>query len=143
MNNHPKDNNSGDGKLKLYQAQQYNKESGKQLHNEFSQELNEQIARNGHIHKNRHNDEEFASEFAEPVKMDREKAGDDDHVRIGWVALIVAIASLMIWPVVLGPTAAILGYIAFTRGNRGMGIWSIIIGFVAVITTLVFIPLYS
>jgi len=61
---------------------------------------------------------------------------------LGWVALIFAIASWFVWPMLLGATAAVLGYMAYRRGARGLGGWAIAIGLVAVALNLVIVPLY-
>lgn len=81
--------------------------------------------------------EEFAAELAPDNSARREltntdRAEDNNEaaagVSIGWVALVFAIASLFFWPVILGPTAAILGLFAYWQGKRTMGAWAIGIG---------------
>jgi hypothetical protein len=61
----------------------------------------------------------------------------------GWVALIMAIASLFIWPAVLGPAAAVIGFVAMMRGNRALGIWSIVIGLIAFVAYIALVPYYT
>ncbi|MBP3964210.1 MULTISPECIES: DUF4190 domain-containing protein [Paenibacillus] len=60
----------------------------------------------------------------------------------GWAALILAALSWVVWPVVLGATAIIVGFIAYRQGARGLGVWSITLGFIAAAAYLVLVPLY-
>ena len=59
---------------------------------------------------------------------------------IGWTALILAIASLFVWPAVLGPAAAVMGLFAYARDQRTLGIWSIIIGLMSLVAYLFLLP---
>ncbi|MDQ6421096.1 DUF4190 domain-containing protein [Paenibacillus sp. LHD-117] len=61
---------------------------------------------------------------------------------LGWVALVFAIASWFIWPVLIGATAAVLGFIAYRRGARGLGGWAMGIGLVALALNLIIVPFY-
>ncbi|GGG10500.1 hypothetical protein [Paenibacillus abyssi] len=61
---------------------------------------------------------------------------------MGWTALGFAIASWFMWGVLLGATAAVLGFVAYRQGSRSLGVWSISLGLIAVATNLVLIPLY-
>jgi hypothetical protein len=61
---------------------------------------------------------------------------------LGWVSLIFAIASRFIWPVLLGASAAVMGYIAYRQGAKGLGGWAMAIGLVAVALNLVIVPFY-
>ncbi|PZD93919.1 hypothetical protein DNH61_20705 [Paenibacillus sambharensis] len=61
---------------------------------------------------------------------------------LGTFALVFAIAALFIWPLLLGLTAAVLGYMAYRQGSRALGVWSITIGLLAAAAYLVFIPIY-
>jgi hypothetical protein len=47
---------------------------------------------------------------------------------LGWTALIFALLSLFIWPIWIGPTAAVLGYMAYRQGAGSVGLWAIILG---------------
>jgi hypothetical protein len=62
---------------------------------------------------------------------------------MGWIAIIMAIVSLFYWPAVLGPAAAVFGVIAFMRGSRALGTWSVVLGLVAVLAFLFLVPYYS
>lgn len=61
----------------------------------------------------------------------------------GWIAIILAIGSLFFWPAVLGPAAAVLGVVAYLRGNRALGVWSIALGLISVLAFLFLVPYYS
>lgn len=61
---------------------------------------------------------------------------------LGWVALVFAIASWFVWPVLLGATSVVLGFIAYRQGARGLGGWTMAIGLLAVVMYLVIVPFY-
>jgi hypothetical protein len=61
----------------------------------------------------------------------------------GLFALAIAVASLFVWPLPLGLTAAVLGWYSFREGARGLGVWAVTIGLVAVLAQLVLIPIYA
>lgn len=102
--------------------------------------------------------EEMGADFAygmPPAHIERtadrneHRAYDDDRedtrssgYALGWVSLIFAIASWFIWPVLLGASAAVMGYIAYRQGARGLGGWAMAIGLVAVALNLVIVPFY-
>ena len=83
--------------------------------------------------------EEYGAEVAPGAWVEKDNMGrtarkDADAgtgVSLGWIAIVFALASLFFWPVIMGPTAAILGFYAYQQGQRGLGAWSIIIGAVA------------
>ena len=98
--------------------------------------------------------EEMGADFAygmPPAHIERtaDRAFDDDRedtrssgFALGWVSLIFAIASWFIWPVLLGASAAVMGYIAYRQGAKGLGGWAMAIGLVAVALNLVIVPFY-
>lgn len=61
---------------------------------------------------------------------------------LGWFALVMAIAALFVWPVLMGLTAAVLGFVSYRQGNRALGIWAITIGLIAAVLQIVFIPMF-
>lgn len=61
---------------------------------------------------------------------------------LGWVSLVFAIASWFVWPVLLGATSAVLGFIAYRQGAKGLGGWAMAIGLIAIALNLVIVPLY-
>ncbi|WP_051236574.1 hypothetical protein [Paenibacillus pinihumi] len=61
---------------------------------------------------------------------------------LGIVALCFALASWLVWPALMGATSAVIGYMAYRQGSRSLGIWSISLGLIAIVSHLVIIPLY-
>lgn len=57
-----------------------------------------------------------------------------------WIAIILAIGSLMFWPAVLGPAAVVMGVIAYAAGNKSVGVWSVALGLLSVIAYYVLLP---
>ncbi|MBW7473684.1 hypothetical protein K0T92_02865 [Paenibacillus oenotherae] len=99
--------------------------------------------------------DEMAAELAVPGLMGDTSASDEGArreyarkatrsagVAVGWAGLIIAALSWFVWPVLLGITAAVLGFIAFRQGSRGLGTWSITLGLIAAAAYLILIPLY-
>ncbi|GGI43419.1 hypothetical protein GCM10008018_01980 [Paenibacillus marchantiophytorum] len=62
---------------------------------------------------------------------------------VGYIALFVALASLFVWPVLLGVSGIVLGIIALLMGNKGLGAWSIALGFIAVAAYFLLVPYYG
>jgi hypothetical protein len=107
--------------------------------------------------------EEFAEEAAptlRPLTLPEEQrpAGEDgaanegggaagveaaDGRAMGWFAFVLAVVSLFVWPVFLGPTAAVIGFFAYARGSRALGIWSIVIGGIAFVAALLLAPFFN
>ncbi|MDF2725014.1 MAG: hypothetical protein K0Q59_4689, partial [Paenibacillus sp.] len=61
----------------------------------------------------------------------------------GWIGLVLAIASLFIYPVAMGFAAVIMGLVAFVQGSRALGSWSVIIGGIALLAYYVIVPYYT
>ncbi|CAM4263787.1 DUF5353 domain-containing protein [Paenibacillus tarimensis] len=81
----------------------------------------------------------------EPLQTDELQVMDTSRSgaqALGMFALVFGIAALFIWPLLLGLTAAVLGYMAYRQGSRALGVWSITIGLLAAAAYLVFIPIY-
>ncbi|GEM_PF-1397742 len=72
-----------------------------------------------------------------------EQSEQSQGVGMGWAALILAIASLFLLPQWLGPAAAVVGAIAWTRGSRALGVWSIVIGLISLVSYFILVPLYA
>lgn len=95
--------------------------------------------------------EETAAEFpithADIRTANRTHDSDQAQARsagtaIGWTAIIFALASLFIWPILMGAAAVLLGFSAYMQGSRSLGTVSMTIGLIAVIVYLLLIPLY-
>ncbi|MCU6707696.1 DUF4190 domain-containing protein [Paenibacillus sp. J5C_2022] len=98
--------------------------------------------------------EEMGADFAYgmPVSKPSEKfryeeesvhsEADSGAFALGWIALVFSIASLFLWPVLLAPTAMILGYMAYKQGARGLGGWSVAIGLLVLAIHFIITPIY-
>jgi len=104
-------------------------------------------------------DAEFATEVAYPPVIgadpdaryerrnesaeggDRADAGEGRA--IGWFGLVLAVISLFIWPAVFGTIAAIIGVVAYVRGSKGLGAWTIGIGLVSLLAYFFLVPYYA
>lgn len=96
-------------------------------------------------------DEEFASELTEAPginTLSKRTFGDmeadpdlgDVSRFIGWTALAMAIVSLFVWPVFFGTVATVTGAIAWMRGSRILGIWSVTLGLISIVLYLFLAP---
>jgi hypothetical protein len=73
--------------------------------------------------------------FGGEIVEDKAESGTKEEDRgyaLGW----------FIWPVLLGATAAVLGFIAYKEGARGLGGWSMAIGLFALVLNLIIVPFY-
>jgi hypothetical protein len=91
-------------------------------------------------------DVETAAEIAEPV---RPEAGSPVNPKreeawggIGWTGLGLSILSLFLLPYLIAPIGMVLGYMAYRRNARTLGVWAMIIGTVAILGALVIYPYY-
>lgn len=96
--------------------------------------------------------EEFAAEVA-PVSYvparDRDMSRDMERTdategtagrTVGYVGVGLGIASLFFWSVILGPLAAIMGFYAYSQGNKTSGAWAIGLGVVSTLSYFVLLP---
>jgi len=95
--------------------------------------------------------EEASAELAVPVsyQADRREQEQAEDVTAGsagqatgWAAIILAALSWLIWPAILGITAAVTGFIAYRQGSRALGSWAIAGGLIAAAVYLILVPLY-
>jgi hypothetical protein len=91
-------------------------------------------------------DVETSAEIAAPV---RREAGSPVNPKrteawggIGWTGLGLSILSLFLLPYLVAPIGMILGYMAYRRNARTLGVWAMIIGAVAILGALVIYPYY-
>ncbi|NDI33700.1 DUF4190 domain-containing protein [Chengkuizengella sediminis] len=100
-------------------------------------------------------DEEYAEEYApfnvanfnrernETIQSDVEEARDiGANTTLGIISLVFALASWFIYPLILGPAAAVFGFVAWYQGSRTLGGWSIALGVIAFLAYMV-LPLYT
>ncbi|MFS1513504.1 DUF4190 domain-containing protein [Chengkuizengella sp. SCS-71B] len=97
-------------------------------------------------------DEEYAAEYApfnvnrvqnEDIQSDVEEARDiGANTTLGIISLVFALASWFIYPLILGPAAAVFGFVAWYQGSRTLGGWSIALGVIAFLAYMV-LPLYT
>ncbi|GAB6929586.1 hypothetical protein JCM10914A_35690 [Paenibacillus sp. JCM 10914] len=89
--------------------------------------------------------EEYAAEVAPPMESTIRNADEDVEDAstartVGYVGLVLGIASLFMWSVILGPIAAVVGYYAYNKGSKTTGAWSIGLGILATLSYFVLIP---
>ncbi|CAG7605899.1 hypothetical protein PAESOLCIP111_00859 [Paenibacillus solanacearum] len=104
--------------------------------------------------------EEYAAEIAPPAAYRpdirqaadhlQETDGDTGHVEgaqsfrwLGYTALLLSIASLFVYPALLGTTSALFGFFAYMLGFRALGAWSMAIGLISLAGYLFLVPLYA
>lgn len=92
-------------------------------------------------------DEEYASEVApqpsRPITQSDAAKDETGGATIGMFALILSIVSLFILPSILGPVGAVAGFIAYYRGSKALGVWSIAIGLISFMSYFILSPLFS
>ncbi|NBI29389.1 DUF4190 domain-containing protein [Chengkuizengella marina] len=105
---------------------------------------------------NESTDEEYAAEYApfnvanynngersETIQSDVEEARDvGANTTLGIISLVFALASWFIYPLILGPAAAVFGFVAWYQGSRTLGGWAIALGVIAFLAYMV-LPLYT
>lgn len=102
------------------------------------------------------NREETAAEIAAPVpgkllQRDQDQTGQKKEGQgteqasgslMGISALAISILSLFVLPFLLGATGIVLGFIARSRGAKGLGSWAIGIGALSVIIGMFILPFF-
>ncbi|GAA3403841.1 hypothetical protein ACFFNY_02985 [Paenibacillus hodogayensis] len=79
------------------------------------------------------------AEFTEQEGVTAAKGGQT----VGWIGLVLAIASMFIYPVLLGLAALVMGVVAFIQGSRGVGAWSAAIGAISLLAYFFLVPYYT
>jgi len=85
---------------------------------------------------------ELSADVVSPHSGEIERADATAGRVIGWIALTFAVASWFLWPVLMGATAALLGWFAYRQGSKKLGAWAVGIGLVALAAYLALLPLY-
>jgi hypothetical protein len=119
----------------VYKEQQIQKEAGESLNNEFAAE----VAAPPAAAENPKLDRE-ANRKQDDIDVDATETGDR---MVGWLALALSILSLFAYPVLLGTTGVILGIVAYAQGRRALGVWSILIGGLSLLSYFVLVPFYT
>jgi uncharacterized membrane protein HdeD (DUF308 family) len=61
---------------------------------------------------------------------------------MGYLAIVLSVISLFIFPVILGASGIIVGFIARRRGAEALGGWAIGIGIVSLILGIFILPFF-
>ena len=98
----------------------------------------------------RDHDVETASEIAEPIRREPRRTVDDHEEKprngtsgVGIAGLVMSILSLFLWPYLLGAVGIVLGFIAYRRNARTLGVWAMVIGAIAILGALIIFPYYT
>ncbi|GGD71262.1 DUF4190 domain-containing protein [Paenibacillus nasutitermitis] len=97
--------------------------------------------------------EEMSAELAAPVgRLERTENQTKVHQAVeetteagraaGWAALVLSLLSWFVWPLLLGATGAVVGFIAYRQGAKSLGLWSMVLGLISFLAYLVIIPIY-
>ncbi|KAB7708757.1 hypothetical protein F9802_00985 [Bacillus aerolatus] len=92
-------------------------------------------------------EEETAAELATPLSLSEERTdsridSEEGGRGFGYTGLIVSIVALFVMPVLLGAVGIVLGFLARSRGSRGLGSWAIGVGAAAIIMGLFVLPFF-
>lgn len=88
---------------------------------------------------------EFSAEVANGTAFEDEQVEtrSKEGRSIGYIALALGILSLFVLPMFFGVAAVITGFFAFSSGSRALGGWSIALGTISFMFSLLFGPLMS
>ncbi|MGF9712959.1 MULTISPECIES: hypothetical protein [Paenibacillus] len=121
--------------LQRLKQQQLNRESGMKGNEEFAADASP-------LHLLQFRRERTRTAAASRVEQP-DPAASASYRWLGYTALILAVLSLMVLPVLLGSTAALIGFFAFMLGQRTLGAWSVAIGLIALAGYFVLVPLLT
>ncbi|PZE22680.1 DUF308 domain-containing protein [Paenibacillus xerothermodurans] len=62
---------------------------------------------------------------------------------LAYTALVLAILSLFVFPMLFGAVALVLGIISYFQGNRALGAWSVILSLISIGGYFLLVPLYA
>lgn len=129
--------------LEEKQSEQFRRESGETFKEEYASEVAPTVVPPVVLGRRALNNPE-EDRPDEPVTRSQEGTEVRSGGRaVGWVAFILAIISLFVYPVLMGAGAIVLGIIAYVQGSRALGGWSVVIGGIALISYLVLVPYYT
>lgn len=76
-------------------------------------------------------------------KEDRGETARLDNERfLGITGLVISVLSLFVWPIVMGIIGGVVGYFAYRRGARALGMWAMGIALVSILGTMVLSPIF-
>lgn len=122
--------------LQRLKQEQMRKESGMKMNEEFAAEAAYPL----HSPRTRQ-EQSKASTVSEAEQPDASASSSTRW--LGYTALILAVLSLMLFPVLLGSTATLLGFFAFMLGQKALGVWSVAIGLISLAGYFVLVPLVT
>jgi hypothetical protein len=89
-------------------------------------------------------DTEFGADLALPAGAaasgNAAEGPVDAGKTIGWIGFVLGILSFFVLGSILGPVAVVLGFMAFAKGRRKLGIWSMGIGIISFVLFLAALP---
>ncbi|RCX22792.1 hypothetical protein DFP94_101377 [Fontibacillus phaseoli] len=78
---------------------------------------------------------------SDDTRIERSDSGTATAGRtVGYIGVGFGIAALFMWSIILGPLAAVMGFYAYSQGNKTSGAWAIGLGVVATLSYFVLIP---
>ncbi|MDR6880117.1 hypothetical protein [Bacillus sp. 3255] len=127
-----------------FQKEQFQKESGVTHQEEYAAEITAPSRRINYAEPYKaKNAEKVAQSDVPDEEIDELVEAVTRNKAVGYIALFVALASLFVWPVLLGVSGIVLGIIAFFMGNKGLGTWSVVLGFIALAAYFLLVPFYA
>jgi hypothetical protein len=131
-----------DSSIPHYQREQISKETGnRDVMEEYAAEISVPYTAPSVPRVVRTQEVEKPKEVSETVET--EKATPRAYPWLGIAALTMAVLSMFMYPTLFGSGAALLGFFAFLAGNRALGVWSIILGLIALAGYFLLVPLYA
>ncbi|UJF35094.1 hypothetical protein [Paenibacillus hexagrammi] len=127
-----------------FQREQLRVEGGLKEHEEYAAELAPSARRIPYGDSfTRSSTRSIQTEDVSDEEMEEMVQAVTRNKAVGYTALLIALLSLFVWPVVLGISGVILGIYAFSLGNKALGSWSIALGLLAVFAYFVLVPFYA
>jgi hypothetical protein len=93
--------------------------------------------------------EEFGAELTVPAsgpRNHRVEKGEEEEAKpgatIAFGAIVIAVLSFFLFPSILGPVAAVIGFMAFVKGRRALGVMSMVLGIISFVSFLMSLQNY-